>query len=79
MQSPTDLPITILDQRLMAAVISLRPFVETGGEVRAAVKIPGTKLETATSVSFNGTAAKFRVVSGLEIMPPPPRAPLRAR
>ena len=44
----------------------LGPFVElqtTSGRVGATVKILGTNLTGATSVSFNGTAAAFRVVS----------------
>ena len=44
----------------------LGPFVETqptAGQVGAAVKILGTDLTGATSVSFNGTAAVFTVVS----------------
>jgi len=44
----------------------LGPFVETqptSGPVRSAVKILGTNLTGATSVSFNGTAAAFKVVS----------------
>jgi uncharacterized protein (TIGR03437 family) len=48
----------------------LGPFVETlptFGKVGAAVKILGTNLTGATSVSFNGTAAVFEVVSSSEI------------
>jgi uncharacterized protein (TIGR03437 family) len=37
------------------------------GKVGAAVKILGTNLTGATSVSFNGTAAVFTVVSRSEI------------
>jgi uncharacterized protein (TIGR03437 family) len=37
------------------------------GKVGAAVKILGTNLTGATSVSFNGTAAVFTVVSSSEI------------
>jgi len=47
--------------------VGLGPFVETqttSGKVGAAVKILGTNLTGATSVSFNGTAATFTVVSG---------------
>jgi hypothetical protein len=50
--------------------VSLGPFVETLpaiGKVGAAVKILGTDLTGATSVSFNGTAAVFKVVSSSEI------------
>jgi hypothetical protein len=45
-------------------------FVETqstSGKVGTAVKILGTDLTGATSVTFNGTAAKFTVVSESEI------------
>jgi uncharacterized repeat protein (TIGR03803 family) len=45
----------------------LVPFVETqttSGKVGAAVKILGTDLTSATSVTFNGTSAVFTVVSG---------------
>jgi uncharacterized repeat protein (TIGR03803 family) len=50
--------------------MGLGPFVETNptsGRVRRAVTILGTKLTGATSVTFNGKAAKFKVVSGSEI------------
>jgi uncharacterized repeat protein (TIGR03803 family) len=50
--------------------VGLGPFVETlptSGKVGAAVKILGTDLTGATSVSFNGTVAKFKVVSSSEI------------
>jgi len=46
--------------------VGLGPFVETqttSGKVGAAVKILGTELTGATSVSFNGTVAVFKVVS----------------
>jgi uncharacterized repeat protein (TIGR03803 family) len=46
--------------------VGLRSFVETepaSGKVGAAVKILGTNLTGATSVTFNGTAAVFKVVS----------------
>jgi len=46
--------------------VGLGPFVETqatSGAVGATVKILGTDLTGATSVSFNGTAAAFTVVS----------------
>jgi IPT/TIG domain len=39
----------------------------TSGTVGAAVKILGTDLTGTTSVSFNGTAAVFKVVSSSEI------------
>ncbi len=50
--------------------VGLGPFVETqptSGAVGKAVKILGTNLTSATSVTFNGTAAKFKVVSKSEI------------
>jgi uncharacterized repeat protein (TIGR03803 family) len=50
--------------------VGLGPFVETqttSGKVGAAVKILGTNLTGATSVTFNGTAATFHVVSSSEI------------
>ena len=46
--------------------VGLGPFVETNptsGKVGTAVKILGTDLTGATSVTFNGTVAKFKVVS----------------
>jgi uncharacterized repeat protein (TIGR03803 family) len=46
--------------------VGLGPFVETlptSGKVGLAVKILGTNLTGATSVTFNGTAAVFKVVS----------------
>jgi uncharacterized protein (TIGR03437 family) len=39
----------------------------TSGKVGVAVKILGTNLTGATSVTFNGTAATFAVVSSSEI------------
>ena len=50
--------------------VGLSPFVEAqpgSGKVGAAVKILGTDLTGATSVSFNDTAAKFTVVSSSDI------------
>jgi uncharacterized repeat protein (TIGR03803 family) len=50
--------------------VGLGPFVETlpnSGKVGAAVRILGTSLTGATSVTFNGTAAKFKVISKSEI------------
>jgi uncharacterized repeat protein (TIGR03803 family) len=50
--------------------VGLGPFVETlptSGKVGAAVRILGTNLTGATSVTFNGTAAKFKVISKSEI------------
>jgi uncharacterized repeat protein (TIGR03803 family) len=50
--------------------VGLGPFVETrpnSGKVGTKVIILGTNLSGATSVSFNGTAATFTVVSSSEI------------
>lgn len=50
--------------------VGLGPFVETlptSGKVGAAIKILGTNLTGSTSVTFNGTAAIFTVVSSSEI------------
>jgi hypothetical protein len=50
--------------------VGLGPFVETqtdSGAVGAAVKILGTNLTGATSVTFNCTTAVFKVASGSEI------------
>jgi uncharacterized repeat protein (TIGR03803 family) len=50
--------------------VGLGPFVETlpaSGKVGAAVKILGTGLTDAASVTFNGTTAAFTVVSSSEI------------
>jgi uncharacterized repeat protein (TIGR03803 family) len=50
--------------------MGLGPFVETlptSGRVGATVKILGNKLTGATSVTFNGVAAAFNVVSSNEI------------
>jgi uncharacterized repeat protein (TIGR03803 family) len=50
--------------------MDLVPFVETvptAGKVGAAVKILGTNLTGATSVTFNGTTATFTVASKSEI------------
>jgi uncharacterized repeat protein (TIGR03803 family) len=48
----------------------LGPFVETlptSGAVGSAVKILGTNLSSASSITFNGTPATFTVVSSAEI------------
>jgi len=50
--------------------VGLGPFVEmlpNSGKLGAAVRILGTDLTGATSVTFNGTAAKFAVISKSEI------------
>jgi uncharacterized repeat protein (TIGR03803 family) len=50
--------------------VGLGPFVETNptsGKVGSAVKILGTDLIGASSVTFNGTGAKFTVISKSEI------------
>lgn len=50
--------------------MGLAPFVKTlptSGKVKAKVKILGTDLTGATSVTFNGTAATFKVASSSEI------------
>jgi hypothetical protein len=50
--------------------VGLNPFVETrptSRKVGAVVEILGTNLTGATSVTFNGTAAVFKVVSSSEI------------
>ena len=55
---------------VFSVATGLSPFVETlptSGKVGAAVIILGTNLTGATSVTFNGTAATFTVVSSSEI------------
>jgi uncharacterized protein (TIGR03437 family) len=50
--------------------LGLGPFVETqptSGKAGAAVKILGTNLTGATSVTFNGTPAAFTVESATQI------------
>jgi hypothetical protein len=47
--------------------VGLAPFVETEpgfGKVGAAVRILGTNLTGANSVTFNGVAATFKLISG---------------
>ena len=55
------------DGTVFSLAVGLGPFVETlptFGKVGAAVKILGTNLTGATSVTFNGTPTTFTVVSG---------------
>jgi uncharacterized repeat protein (TIGR03803 family) len=55
---------------IFSLAVGLGPFVETlptFGEVGATVMILGTDLTGATSVTFDGTAATFTVVSSSEI------------
>ena len=52
---------------VFSLAVGLGPFVETrpaSGKVGATVEILGTNLTRATGVTFNGTAATFKVVSG---------------
>ena len=54
------------DGTVFSLSVGLGPFVETqpnSGKVGSAVKVLGTNLIGATSVTFNGTAAVFKVVS----------------
>jgi uncharacterized repeat protein (TIGR03803 family) len=54
------------DGTVFSLSVGLDPFVETlptSGKVGAAVKILGTKLTGATSVTFDGAEAVFKVVS----------------
>jgi uncharacterized repeat protein (TIGR03803 family) len=58
------------DGTIFSLDTGLGPFVKTlptSGKVKVAVKILGTELTGATSVTFNGTAATFKVVSSSEI------------
>jgi uncharacterized repeat protein (TIGR03803 family) len=58
------------DGTIFSLSLGLGPFVETlpaSGKVGAAVTILGTNLIGATAVTFNGTAAVFKVVSSSEI------------
>jgi uncharacterized repeat protein (TIGR03803 family) len=50
--------------------VGLDPFIDTlpnSGKVGAVIRILGTNLTGTTSVTFNGTAAKFTVISKSEI------------
>jgi uncharacterized repeat protein (TIGR03803 family) len=58
------------DGTVFSLSVGLGPFVKTlptSGELGAPVMILGTDLTGATSVTFNGTAATFTVVSSSEI------------
>jgi hypothetical protein len=58
------------DGSVFSLSVGLGPFLETqtaSGNVGAAVKILGTDLTGATSVTFNAAAAAFTVVSPSEI------------
>jgi len=58
------------DGTLFSLSLGLGRFVETrptSGEVGASIKILGSQLTGTTSVTFNGTAAAFTVMSGAEI------------
>jgi len=58
------------DGTVFSLSVGLGPFVKTlptSGKVAAGVMILGTDLTGATSVTFNGTAAAFSVVSSSEI------------
>jgi uncharacterized repeat protein (TIGR03803 family) len=58
------------DGTVFSLAVGLGPFVETNptsGAVGTAVIILGNNLTGATSVTFNGTAATFKVVSSTEI------------
>jgi len=55
---------------IFSIATGLGPFVETiptSGKAKTKVTILGTNLKGATGVSFNGTAATFKVVSASEI------------
>jgi uncharacterized repeat protein (TIGR03803 family) len=58
------------DGTIFSLSVGLRPFVKTvptSGKVGTKVIILGNKLKGTTSVTFNGTAAVFKIVSGTEI------------
>ena len=66
----TELGGTNFDGTLFSLSVGLTPFVEpvpTSGKVGSGVKILGTNLTGATSVTFNGKSATFTVVSSSEI------------
>ncbi|HEV2423819.1 MAG TPA: IPT/TIG domain-containing protein [Terriglobia bacterium] len=51
---------------IYSLAVGLGAFVETepaSGKVGTSVKILGTNLQSATGVTFNGTAATFKIVS----------------
>ena len=65
---PTCSPVC--DGTIFSLDMNLSPFVETlpiYGKVGAAVKILGTNLKGATSVTFNGIPATFKAASSSEI------------
>jgi uncharacterized repeat protein (TIGR03803 family) len=58
------------DGTVFSLAVGLRAFIEpdpTSGKVGSSVTILGTKLTGASSVTFNGIAASYKVVSGSEI------------
>lgn len=60
----------VCDGTIFSLDMGLGPFVKTvptSGKVKTAVKILGTNLTGATSVTFNGTEATFKVASSSEI------------
>ena len=65
------------DGTVFSPSVGLGPFVEirpTSGKVGAAVTILGNDLTGAASVTFDGTAATFKVVSSSEIKTTVPSA-----
>jgi len=58
------------DGTIYSLAVGLGPFVETvpvSGNVGTAIIILGNNLIGATNVTFNGSAAKFKIVSSSEI------------